>query len=76
MPRTLTLRNVPDALLGELRRRARRNGRSLQGELLCVVRQVTLDERSFVQQVERLRHRVPRRMRLDHIQKAIREGRP
>ena len=76
MPKTLTLRNVPDAVLGELRRRARRNGRSLQGELLCVVRQATLDEKSFVDQLGEMRRRLPRRMPLARIQEAVREGRP
>ncbi len=76
MPKTLTVRNVPDAVLGELRRRAQRNGRSMQGELLSLVRQATLDERSFVDQLGEMRRRLPHRMRLGRIQRAIREGRP
>jgi plasmid stability protein len=76
MPKTLTLRNVPDAVLGELHRRAQRNGRSLQGELLYVVRQATLDEKSFADQLGQIRRRLPRRLPLERIQEAIREGRP
>jgi plasmid stability protein len=76
MPKTLTVRNVPDAVLAELRRRARRNGRSLQNELLSVLRQAALDEKSFLDQLGEMRRRLPRRVPLERIQEAIREGRP
>lgn len=76
MPKTVTLRNVPDEVLKELRRRAKRNGRSMQGELLMVVRQATVDQRSLETQLAELRGSLPRRMRLTEIQDAIREGRP
>ena len=76
MPKTVTLRNVPDEVLKELRRRAKRNGRSMQGELLMVVREATVDQRSLETQLAELRGSLPRRMRLTAIQDAIREGRP
>lgn len=76
MPKTVTLRNVPDEVLKELRRRAKRNGRSMQGELLMVVREATVDQRSLETQLAELRGALPRRMRLTEIQDAIREGRP
>lgn len=37
MPVTLTIKNVPDALAEALRRRAQRNHRSLQGELMALL---------------------------------------
>ena len=37
MPRTLTIRNVPDALARKLKTRAERNHRSLQGEVMAIL---------------------------------------
>jgi plasmid stability protein len=37
MPVTLSVKNVPDAVARRLKARARRNHRSLQGELLALV---------------------------------------
>jgi plasmid stability protein len=76
MSKTLTLRNVPDEVLKELRRRAKRNGRSVQSELLTLVRQGTLDQRSLEERLAELRKSLPRRMRLEEIHSAIRDGRP
>ena len=55
MAKTLTLRNVPDDVVRELRGRARKNGRSMQSELLLVIRQATLDRRSLEKQLAALR---------------------
>lgn len=37
MPATLSIKNAPDHIVDGLRRRARRNHRSLQGELMAIV---------------------------------------
>ncbi|GBD32963.1 hypothetical protein HRbin33_01939 [bacterium HR33] len=37
MPVSLSLKNVPDELVAELRARARRHHRSLQGELMAIL---------------------------------------
>lgn len=37
MPVNLSIKNVPDSVLERLRQRARRNHRSLQGELLAML---------------------------------------
>ena len=37
MPKTLTIKNVPEPLLADLRERARANHRSLQGELMHII---------------------------------------
>jgi plasmid stability protein len=36
---TLSIKNVPESLVAQLRERARRNHRSLQGELMVIVSQ-------------------------------------
>jgi plasmid stability protein len=41
MPVTLSVKNVPDAVARRLRARAKRNHRSLQGELLAIVEEAT-----------------------------------
>ena len=41
MPVTLSIKNVPDAVARKLKARARRNHRSLQGELLALVETAT-----------------------------------
>ena len=41
MPVTLSVKNVPDAVARRLRARAKRNHRSLQGELLAIVEDAT-----------------------------------
>ncbi|GMV15158.1 MAG: Arc family DNA-binding protein [Polyangiaceae bacterium] len=76
MSKTLTLRNVPEDVVKELRRRAKRNGRSVQSELLTLVRQGTIDQRSLEERLAELRRSLPRRMRIAEIHTAIREGRP
>ena len=41
MPVSLSIKNVPDELAERLRKQAKRNHRSLQGELLAIVEQGT-----------------------------------
>jgi plasmid stability protein len=41
MPVTLSVRNVPDALAERLRARAKRNHRSVQGELMALLEDAT-----------------------------------
>lgn len=76
MAKTLTLRNVPDDVVRELRGRARRNGRSMQNELLSLVRQLTMDRRSLERQLAEIRGSVRERQSITDIHKAIDEGRP
>ncbi len=42
---SLSVKNVPEALAAALRRRARRNHRSLQGELLAILHEAVAPER-------------------------------
>lgn len=76
MPKTLTLRNVPDAVVRALRRRARRNGRSMQAELLSIVGSAIVDKASMVEQLRACREGMENPMSVREIDSAIREGRP
>jgi plasmid stability protein len=44
MPVNLSIKNTPDEVAERLRRRAERNRRSLQGELLAIVEAAVRDE--------------------------------
>lgn len=44
MPVTLSIKNAPDDVVSNLRRRAQRNRRSLQGELLAIVEAAAREE--------------------------------
>ena len=44
MPANLSIKNVPDEMLKQLRRRAARHHRSLQGELMAIIEQTVLSE--------------------------------
>jgi antitoxin FitA len=41
MPVNVSLKNVPDNLADKLRKRAKRNHRSLQGELIAILEEAT-----------------------------------
>jgi len=75
MSHTLTLRNVPDSVLRALRGRARRNGRSMQKEIMSILAEVVVDRASLVEQLATLRLRLGAEMTLDEIHGAIEEGR-
>jgi hypothetical protein len=45
MPVSLSIKNVPDDIAEELRRRATRHHRSLQGELLAILEETVKKER-------------------------------
>ncbi len=45
MPRNISLKNVPDDLVEKLKRRARKNRRSMQGELLFLLEKALRQEK-------------------------------
>jgi plasmid stability protein len=53
MPVTLSVKNVPERLAQQLRRRAARNHRSLQGELMAILEDATLQPITVEQLIER-----------------------
>ena len=50
---TITVRNVPDELLERLKRRAKANHRSLQGELMAILETEAARERFTVDELYR-----------------------
>lgn len=76
MPRTLTLRAVPEPVVKALRDRARRNNRSMQKEILAILGSAALDRASLARQLSELRSRLGARLSVDEIHSAINEGRP
>ena len=63
MPVTLSIKTVPDELAATLRERARRNHRSLQGELLAILeyagRETPFPARALLERVRALGVKTP-----------------
>lgn len=58
MPVTLTIKNVPEDVLERLRERAKRNHRSLQGELMAILEGEVAPRKLTIEEVEeRLKRR-------------------
>ena len=76
MPRTLTLRDVPEPVVRALRERARKNRRSMQKEILSILRGAALDRASLARQLSAMRSDLGARMTLEEIHGAIEAGRP
>lgn len=76
MAKTLTLRNVPTKAVSALRARARRNGRSMQRELLAIVEGAVLPQKPLAEQIRIVRSGLRRPLGIQEIQQAIDEGRP
>lgn len=57
MPVNLSIKNVPDDLAVQLRRRAARSHRSLQGELMAIIEEAVADPRKLtpMELVERVK---------------------
>jgi plasmid stability protein len=76
MPRTLTVRDVPDTVVKALRERARRNKRSMQKEILFILESCALDRSALARHLSELRTRLDAKMSLREIHDAIEEGLP
>ena len=53
MPVNLSIKNVPDKVVAELRARAKRHHRSLQGELLAILEEAVRLERLTISELRR-----------------------
>lgn len=53
MPVNLSIKNVPDEVVAELRARAKRHHRSLQGELLAILEEAVRLERLTISELRR-----------------------
>ena len=76
MPRTLTVRNVPDAVVRSLRDRAERGRRSMQKEIVSILSSAAVDRASLAHQLSAARLTAGARMKIAEIRRAIIEGRP
>ena len=47
MPKTLSIKNVADHIYDQLRRRAKKNHRSLQGELLAIIEESLIENETI-----------------------------
>ena len=54
MPVNLSIKNAPDDLVERLRRRAQRNHRSLQGELMAIIEAAATEEGRLLSPAELL----------------------
>ncbi len=52
MPVNMSLRNVPDKIVDKLRSRARRNHRSLQGELMAILEEAVEKDELTLERAE------------------------
>ncbi|MDX2145804.1 MAG: Arc family DNA-binding protein [Rhodospirillaceae bacterium] len=64
MPKTLSIKNAPNAVVSSLKDRAKRNHRSLQGELMAIIEgaaraPATLTPREVLAEVRRRGLRTP-----------------
>lgn len=64
MPLNLSIKNAPDRIVSRLRERAKRNHRSLQGELLAIVEEAVeartpVTPKDVLFEVRRLKLRTP-----------------
>ena len=73
---TLTVRNVPPAVIRALKRIAKRNRRSMQQEVLNLLTSVTFDRESACSQIEELWGRQNRPTTKEEVDQWIRESRP
>ena len=53
MPINVSVKNVPDAIVEKLRQRARRNHRSLQGEIMAILEEASQPARLTLEEAER-----------------------
>ncbi|MCC5805251.1 MAG: hypothetical protein JJU00_02880 [Opitutales bacterium] len=81
--KTMTLRNVPDALHARLKESARRNRRTLSQQVIVELRRVDLEARvrkkadaeRLIREVEEVRARIPGFLTAEEIDAAKRVGR-
>jgi plasmid stability protein len=76
VPRTLTLRDVPEPVVRALRERARRSRRSMQKEILSILQGAVVDRAALEERLASLRSRAGTRMTPEEIRTAIDGGRP
>jgi plasmid stability protein len=61
MPVTFSVRDIPDDIAERLRSRAKRNHRSIQGELMSILEGAALELGAFHDEQREFRHDLPKR---------------
>ena len=77
----ITLKNIPDSLLNRLREKAKYNERSINSEILFMLKNYLSEENrpdaeKIIQRARRFRAKVKGSLSLEEIEKSINEGRP
>jgi plasmid stability protein len=72
MPRNLSIRQVPDDVIRKLKRRAKKNRRSLQGEVISILEEAATGEKMGLQTLY-LKHRSSGPRTLGNSAEIIRE---
>ena len=77
---TITLKNIPVQLYDMLRRKARANERSINSEVLFMLKTYLQgnqrDPEEIIKQAREFRKKVKGELSLEEIEKSINEGRP
>ena len=77
----ITLKNIPEEIYKQLRKRAKSNERSINGEILFMLkRHLAAEERAnpedIIREAREFRKKVKGTISLEELEKAINEGRP
>ena len=76
---SITLKDIPDGLRRNLRKRAEANGRSLNREIIEILKQVAQprrhDQEQYLDRIRRLRSRIEIHLTQEDIEAAITRGR-
>lgn len=73
---TLTVRKVPDVVIRALKEMARRNARSMEQEVRCLLESVALDRLSACRQIEESWKRQARSTAAEEVERWIKDSRP
>ncbi|HEX5168272.1 MAG TPA: Arc family DNA-binding protein [Cyclobacteriaceae bacterium] len=77
----ITLKNIPDSLIEKLRKKAKANERSINSEILFMLKHYLVaenrpDAEEVIKRAQRFRVKVKGSLSADEIEKSINEGRP
>ena len=77
----ITLKNIPDSLLNRLREKAKYNERSINSEILFMLKKYLSEENrpdaeKIIQRARQFRAKVKGSLSPEEIEKSINEGRP
>jgi len=71
----ITVRNLPDEVVRELKNRASRNNRSMEQEARIILTEAVIDKQRAKERIESLRKRFRRRPAAGEVKEWVREAR-